>query len=94
MQVVRVHNDEGHFSAVLGKPGRIYTPYVCLAGFPVRKRKMANGSVKLHTSPLTYRNKPYPLKKAVNHMLRVGRQCGITGGAKKLLKEAKQCATA
>lgn len=90
MRIVRVANDEGSFSAVLGKPGRVWTPYVCLASYPVRKRRMANGDVKLFCSELTLgrTKKAYPLKRAVRHMLRVGRQYGITGGAKKLLREA------
>jgi hypothetical protein len=90
MRVVRIHSDEGSFTAVLGKPGRIYTPYVCLADYPVRKRRMANGDVAKYASELTLKGKPYPLKRAVRAMLRVGRQYGITGGAKALLKEARK----
>ncbi len=87
--VVRVKNDEGTFCAVLGTPGRIYTPYVCLAGYPVRKRRMPNGEVRRFTSALLLKGKDYPVKRAVNHMLRVGRKYDITKGAKALLMEAK-----
>ena len=87
-RAVRVHTDEGHFSAVLGEPGRIYTPFV-MVEFPVRKRKIANGDIERHTKPLLKGIDDYPVKKIANHLLRIGRQHGITKGARKLLQEAK-----
>lgn len=92
MQAVklRVAGDAGEFCAILGKPGRIYTPYVSLQGKEVRKRKMANGDVERYGRPLLKGGREYPLKRAANHMLRAGRARGITKGAKRLLMEAKQ----
>ncbi len=94
MIVARVKTNEGAFCAVLGKPGRLYTPFVSLASFPVRKYRIANGDVKLYAKQLLLGTKrlDYPVKKAVNHMLRVGRMHGITKGARKLLMEAKSAA--
>lgn len=87
--VGRVHNDEGCFCAVIGKPGRVYTPYVSMANFPVRKYRMANGEVNRFITQLLLKGKDYPVTKAVNHMLRVGRKHGITKGARALLLEAR-----
>ena len=89
MQVVRIRNDEGSFSAILGEPSRLYTPYVMI-DFPVRKRRMANGDVKRCTTQLTLgrTHKDYPLGRAVRHMLRVGRKHGITKSARLFLREA------
>lgn len=89
MRAVRIHTNDGTFSAVLGEPGRKYTQFVCLDKFPVRKRKMGNAEAERFSTPLTLGKKDYPLKRAVNNMLRVGRQHGITKGAKQLLMEAK-----
>jgi hypothetical protein len=88
-KAVKIHTIDGVFTAVLGEPGRIYTPYVSI-DFPVRKRKMANGDVERFTRPLLKGIDDYPIRRICNHMLRVGRQHGITKGAKALLQEAKR----
>jgi len=90
MRVVRVHTNEGQFTAVLGDPGRIYTPYVQVE-FPVRKRRIPNGDVGLFTSQVTkgIDKKDYPVKRAANHLLRIGRQHGISKGARQFLNEAR-----
>lgn len=88
-RVVRVSTTEGCFTAVMGEPGRIYTPYVCLEGKVVSRHRMPNGDVARYATDLMKGTKPYPLKRAINHMLRVGRTRGITKGAKTLLREAK-----
>lgn len=88
MKVVRIHTDEGQFTAVIGKPGRIYTPFVTV-DFPVRMQRMANGDVAKFTTPLKLGEKDYPLRRAANHMLRVGRKHGISKRARNLLLEAK-----
>ena len=94
MKAVFMKGDDGGFTAILANPGRIYTQYVRMesnsSGPFIRKRKMANGDVELYASPLMKGIDPYPIKKACNHMLRVGRKCGITKAAKKLLQEAKK----
>ena len=81
--------DEGTFCAILGQAGRLYTPYVCLEGKVVSRRRMANGDVARYATDLMKGKRAYPIKRAANHMLRVGRTRGITKGARKLLKEAK-----
>ena len=94
MRAVNMKADNGGFTAILGNPGRIYTPFVRMesnsTGPFVKKRRIANGDVELFTSPLMKGIDPYPIRKACNHMLRVGRKHGITKGAKKLLQEAKR----
>lgn len=89
MRTVVMHTNEGAYSAVLGKPGRKFTPYVCLSGYPVRKRRILNRDVERYCRQLTLGKREYPVTRAVNNMLRVGRQYGITKGARMLLKEAK-----
>jgi len=56
----------------------------------IKKYQMANGDVELFVIPLLKGIDPYPIKRACNHMLRIGRNHGITKGAKKLLQEAKR----
>lgn len=94
MRAVNLRDNDGGFTAILGKPGRIFTPYVRMesnsSGPFIRKRKMPNGDVELYSSPLLMGINPYPIKRICNHMLRVGRKSGITKGAKKLLQEAKK----
>ncbi|KKN76148.1 hypothetical protein LCGC14_0373430 [marine sediment metagenome] len=89
---IRVNDGVGSFTAVVGKPGRIYTPYVKIdshgTGVAIIRRHMANGDVEAFASPLMKGDKPYPMTKAVNHMLRIGRKRGITKSARALLKEA------
>ena len=89
-----MRTDDGGFTAVLGNPGRIYTPYVRMqtnsSGPFIKKRKIANGDVDHYCSPLLKGIDPYPIRKICNHMLRVGRMHGITKAAKKLLQEAKK----
>jgi len=87
MKVARVHTDEGFFTAVLGEPGRKFTPFVMI-DFPVRKRQMLNVDVDKHAPQLMLGKKDYPVKRAARHMLRIGRAQGITKGAKVLLREA------
>ena len=88
-EVVRIHNGTGFFVAVMGQPGRVWTPYVTLEGFPVRRRRIRNVKVAKATRPCMKGKNPYPLKRAANQMLRVGRQQGITKSARRLLMEAK-----
>ena len=94
MRAVNLRDADGGFTAILGNPGRIFTQYVRIesnsSGPFIRKRKMANGDVELFSTPLLKGIDPYPIKKACNHMLRVGRNLGITKGAKKLLQDAKR----
>lgn len=86
MRVVRIAHVDGYTQqfqiAVLGDPGRIYTPYVTTE-FPVRLRRIANGDVKKYTKDIDY-----PLKKACTALKRVGSKQGITKGAKQLLSRA------
>lgn len=95
MQVMRIKVDDGvgAFVGIVGKPGRIYTPYVRIdahgTGSWIIRRMMANGDIAAFASTLMRGDKPYPLKRAVNHLLRIGREHGITKTAKKLLMEAK-----
>jgi hypothetical protein len=98
MQVVRMHMQHGKYprihssftTAIIGEAGRKFTKYIAL-DFPVRIRKILNTDVEKFTSQLTIgkARQDYPLKKAANHMLRVGRQHGISGAARKFLREAR-----
>ena len=96
MQVMRIQVNDGvgSFAAVVGNKGRIYTRYVKIdshgTGPFIVRRQMANGDVESFATPLTLGDKPYPLKRAANNMLRIGRKHGITKSARALLKEAKK----
>jgi len=95
VKAMQIRSDEGVFTAVVGNPGRIYTPFVRVDGAGksgpfIVKRQLANGDMELYASPLMKADKPYPLKRAINHMLRIGRANGITKAAKTFLMEAKK----
>lgn len=87
-EVVRIHNGSGFCVAVLGNRGRVWTPYVSIDAYPIRKHKIRTAKLAKYCKPLELRGKPYPLTRAAKQMLRVGRNMGITKGAKALLKEA------
>jgi len=93
MRAMILRKDEGVFCAVVGKPGRIFTPYVRIhspkTGPFVKKFKMANGDMELYSKPMLKGIDPYPLKRVANHFLRIGRKSGITKGARKFLMDAK-----
>ena len=89
MKAVTIFTEDGQCAAVLGEPGRIYTPYV-IVEFPIRKQRIPNGDVESYTRPLFIGkgNGPYPLKRIIRHLLRIGKKHGITKAAKAFLKEA------
>ena len=89
MRAVTLFTIDGQCAAILGEAGRIYTPYV-IVEFPIRKRQIPNGDVDSYTRPLFLGkgNDPYPMKRIVRHLRRIGRKHGITKGALALLKEA------
>jgi len=102
MKAVNMKLDSGCCTAVLGNKGRVWTPFVrmesCSSGPFIKRYKMANGDVERYTETLMMRkvvggkykaDQPYPIKKIVNHMLRIGRMHGIQKAAKKILMEAK-----
>lgn len=90
MRVVKIQHRTGGLrfteqfcTAILGDPGRVYTPYV-IVEFPVRLRRIANGDIKKYTRDLDY-----PLKKACSRFMGIGRRHGMTKGARKLIKRAQ-----
>lgn len=83
MRVVWMHTDEGSQTAILGDPGRKWTPFVMIE-FPVRLRRIKNADVGRYTKELEY-----PLKKACRAYLKIGRKHGITKGAKTLIRKAQ-----
>lgn len=87
-EVVRIHDGHGFCVAVLGQKGRVWTQYVSINSYPVRKQKVRTAKLGKLCRPLELRGKPYPLARAARQMLRVGKNMGITKGAKALLKEA------
>lgn len=81
MRVVHIHTPHGVKTAIMGEPGRVWTPYVMIE-YPVRLFKIRN------TDKRYIKDMDYPLRKAVRHYLRIGREKGITKGAKRFLREA------
>lgn len=90
-RAVRLHTGTGFVCAVLGEPGRKWTPYVSF-GFPIRKRKIANSQIERYSKPLMKGKSPYPLKTACNKLLTMGKNGNITKGARQLLNDAKVAA--
>ena len=92
MKAVKLRTEHGVRACLLGDPGRLYTSYVTI-DFPIRKHRIANGDVDRFTRPLTIghkkRERPYPVTKLVNHLIRIGRAHGITKGARRLVMIAK-----
>ena len=84
MKVARLHTEYGFFTAIISDPGRKFTFYVALTGFPVRKYKAKNSEIERYSIDLQY-----PIKKAARTMLSIGRKQGITKGAKTFLRQAK-----
>lgn len=90
MKVVRIRPvdpkdiERGAFIAVAGDPGRKFTEYVAVMGFPVRKRKMRNNEFVRYTKAV-----PNPLRVTCSKMLGVGRRHGITKGARQLLNKGR-----
>lgn len=80
MRLVRLRDDEGTRTALMGKPGRKFTPYVVIE-FPIRMHKMANAEVDRYTSSLDG-----SIKKAARRYRKIGRQYGITKGARGFLR--------
>lgn len=93
MRAMTIKSDCGSFPAIVGDPGRKFTQYVRMdsptQGPFVKRYKLTNGEIDKYAAPLLRGIDPYPLKRAVNHMLRVGRANGITKAAKVFLMEAK-----
>lgn len=83
MRIVKLRTSEGITTAILGKPGRIYTPFVMIELPIIRKRQMPNGNVALYATDIEY-----PLKKACRRYLSFGRKHSITGSARKFIQGA------
>lgn len=94
MKACTIKSDCGSFPAIVGNPGRAFTPFVRMdspsKGPFIRKYRLTNDDMETYSKPLLKGIDPYPLKKAVNHFLRIGRANGITKEAKQLLMEAKK----
>jgi hypothetical protein len=82
MKVVWIHTEEGGRTAIVGEPARIYTPYV-MVEFPIRLRRMPNADVAKYCTDMDY-----PIKRACNRYLKIGRKQGISRGARKFIKGA------
>ena len=85
MRVAYLREEDGSYLSVLGKPGRIYTPYVRF-DYPVRMRRMANGDIKKYTRDAD----KVQLKKLCRALIKFGntKHNTITKGARKLLRGA------
>ena len=70
--------------AIIGTPGRIYTPMVFIDS-PVRKYMVPNGDVKSFRRELPEKMRP-TAKRAARGMLKAGKVLGITKGAKAFLR--------
>ena len=80
-----LRRDTGEVTAILGTPGRIYTPVVWIDS-PIRVHKIPNGEVTRYCRDIP---NPPPLKRAANRMLKAGKALGITKAAKTFLRAAK-----
>ena len=94
MRACSIKSDCGQFPAVVGNPGRKFTHYVRMdsptQGPFIKRYKLTNEEIDKYATPLLRGIDLYPLKRIVNHMLRIGRMNGITKAAKTFLMEAKK----
>lgn len=74
---------EQFYTAIIGEAGRKLTPLVIIE-FPLRVRKLPNELVDRSTREIEG-----SLPKAVKTFRRIGREHGITKGAKQFLKEVR-----
>ena len=81
-EVISYATDDGFVVAIIGPPGRIYTPMVFIDS-PVKRYMVANGDVAKYRRELPV---PYKVKRAAQLMLKAGKKLGITRAAKKFLR--------
>lgn len=74
--------DAGTKVVILGPPGRVWTQAVAV-DIPIRLFKIANGDVLKYCTEV--QNAPAP-RRACKQMLRIGKDLGITKGAKTFLR--------
>ena len=85
-KVIRWRSDGGVRTALVVNEGRKFVSLIP-ADFPVRVRKVPLVESKDFID-VEYKGKPYPLKRAVRILKRMGKTGGITKSASKALKEA------
>jgi hypothetical protein len=85
LQAVRYHDGERYTSALI-KMGHKHMHAVVIDDSGVRVVSEPKEASR-YTTPLELRGKPYPVERLVRHMRRVGRERGITAGAKNILGE-------
>ncbi len=83
MRIVRLRTEDEITTAILGEPGRIYTPYVIIELPIIRKRRMPNGDVALYATDIDY-----PMKKACRRYLSFGHNHSITKSARTFIRGA------
>ena len=83
MRVVRLKTDEGTTTAIMGDPGRIYTPFAMIELPIIRKRRLPNGDAAKFAADLDY-----PIKKACRRYLSFGRKHSITKSARTFIRGA------
>lgn len=85
LQAVRYHDGERYTSALL-KVGHKNMHAVVIDDCGVRVVSEPKDGSR-YCMPLTRKGQPYPLERLVKHMRRIGRERGITAGAKAILAE-------
>ncbi|MCH7502574.1 MAG: hypothetical protein IIA10_04390 [Proteobacteria bacterium] len=81
-RAVHYHSDEGVHCAVLGRPGRKFTPMV-LIDYPVRLRKIPNAEAVRYSRDIDGTT----VQTVAQKMLAAGERMGINKSARKLLNE-------
>lgn len=85
-KVVKWRSNEGVRSALLVNEGHKFVSLIPV-DFPVRIRKVPLVETR-HMSECEYKGKPYPVKRAVKVLKRMGKAYGITKAASKALGAA------
>jgi hypothetical protein len=86
IQVCRYHDGERHVAALI-KTGRTRLQAVVLDDAGVRVLVEPLEAAR-YCSPLLWHGGPYPLTRLIKHFRRIGRERGITAGAKLILEES------
>jgi len=88
MDIVRYHTTTGHTSALIVERGRKWMTIIPMESHAVRIRRVRL-SEERNMSPLTYKGKPYPVRRAVKHFKHHAENFGITKTAQRALRRTK-----
>ena len=85
MEIVDYHTETGHTSTLIVERGRKWMKIIPMESHVVRVRKVKLDQER-YMRPLTYKGKPYPVRRAVRHFKNHAKTFGVTKTAARVLK--------